>query len=96
MQQLEIYKTQNTFKLEAGVKLLAGEGVYELLTNEGFLDAWDALYNKCTWATVFQSRAFVTTWYHTYKQKYTPVLLIESNGSELTGLLPMVLLAYCR
>jgi hypothetical protein len=93
MQQLEIYKTQNTFKLEAGVKLLAGEGVYELLTNEGFLDAWDALYNKCTWATVFQSRAFVTTWYHTYKQKYTPVLLIESNGSELTGLLPMVLLA---
>ena len=66
-----------------------GEGAWRLLGKEAFLNEWDALYETCPWATVFQSRPFVTAWYHTYREVCFPVLLTQYEGGRLTGLLTL-------
>lgn len=64
----------------------------DLLGNESFLNEWRGLYKSCTWATAFQSAEFVTTWYDSYKEHYSPVLISERllNG-ELVGLITLAL-----
>jgi CelD/BcsL family acetyltransferase involved in cellulose biosynthesis len=56
----------------------------------GFAEAWDALYLQCPWATRFQSLEFVTTWYETYRERFSPVLVSKSNlDGMLIGALPL-------
>ena len=71
------------------VDLVIGENVLELLSDEKFLKDWDQLYHNCPWATVFQSKEFVSTWYNIYNKKYLPILVKAISGGELTGLLPL-------
>jgi hypothetical protein len=78
------------FPAEQGtVALLIGVQVFDLLPDVKFQQDWDALYGTCPWGTVFQSRAFVATWYHIYRSEYLPVLLTEHTGDQLTGLLSL-------
>jgi len=68
---------------------LVGEDVFRLLQDEHFLASWDALYETCPWATVFQSRAFVASWYQVYRQGNEPILVRAAQAGRLTGLLPL-------
>jgi CelD/BcsL family acetyltransferase involved in cellulose biosynthesis len=75
------------------ISLLTGEEVWTLLAKDSFQSAWDHLYASCPWATVFQSRAFVITWYQTYHQNYMPIVVLSEQDGQLTGLFTLALLA---
>jgi CelD/BcsL family acetyltransferase involved in cellulose biosynthesis len=68
------------------VELLVGEEVLNLLEEEAFQAGWDGLYHSCPWATVFQSRAFVATWYKLYHTDYQPIVLIGTGSNGMAGL----------
>jgi hypothetical protein len=68
-----------------------GDEAFALLSQEWFRTGWDALYRACPWATVFQSREFVTTWYRIFQQQYLPVLLWAGPPHHPTGLLTLAL-----
>ncbi|MHC2992000.1 hypothetical protein OB13_10520 [Pontibacter sp. HJ8] len=74
---------------KAGIELLVGEEVFKLLSDEEVLRGWDSLYQSCPWATAFQSKEFVATWYRTYRNEYLPILVKAEDESGLTGLLTM-------
>jgi hypothetical protein len=71
------------------IELLVGDQVLGLLTQPAFQQAWEALYRCCPWATVFQSPAFVTTWYQSYQAHYLPLVLRGMSAGRLTGLLTL-------
>lgn len=74
-------------------ELITGDDVMALLiTDSGFRQSWDLLFAACPWATVFQSRAFITAWYQAYREEHYPVLIKAVENGQLKGLLPMVLL----
>jgi CelD/BcsL family acetyltransferase involved in cellulose biosynthesis len=75
--------------LENKFTVLRGNRATSLFDNPQFSDSWDKLYDSCPWATVFQSRNFVTSWLNHFK-KYSPVLITDWNGISLTGLLILV------
>lgn len=85
-------KTTNTFfstNINSSIELLVGEEVLTLLEDTRFQSAWDHLCHICPWATVFQSRSFVTTWYGVYKKDFFPMLIKSENAGKLTGLLTL-------
>jgi hypothetical protein len=57
------------------IEMHAGDEVFELLAEKSIQLGWDTLYKLCPWATVFQSRLFVTTWYQIYGKEYEPILI---------------------
>ncbi|WP_162426747.1 GNAT family N-acetyltransferase [Pontibacter pudoricolor] len=73
------------------VELMVGKDVFELLNNEEFKTGWDTLYATCSWATVFQSREFVTAWYNIYQKEYLPILVRTESNGQLQGLLTLAL-----
>lgn len=75
---------------KATAELLMGPPVLKLLEDTRFLDEWGRLYTACPWATVFQSPAFVTTWYRVYGPGHLPILIKTENAGRLTGLLTLV------
>ncbi|MBD1397722.1 GNAT family N-acetyltransferase [Pontibacter sp. JH31] len=70
-------------------QLLSGEQVVDLLCNTNFMAKWDLLYEQCPWATVFQKREFVSSWYQHYTSRYLPILIHETTAGKLTGLLTL-------
>jgi hypothetical protein len=75
--------------LENRFTILQGTKATSLLDNPQFCDTWDKLFDSCPWATVFQSRNFVTSWLNYFKN-YSPVLITDWNGISLSGLLILV------
>ena len=75
-----------------GITLYTGTEVLDLLAEEGFQAEWDRLYEACSWATVFQSRAYVATWYRLYREKHLPILIESVEGNKLKGLLAVAAL----
>ena len=73
------------------VMLYTGDEARALFSKESFLSDWDALYDACPWATFFQSRIFVTTWYNVYRSKYLPIIVVAEYGGRLTGLLTLAI-----
>ena len=73
------------------VKILTGKEALTLIDEQSFQLQWDSLYTSCPWATVFQSSAFVYTWYQSYISTYTPVLAVYYHGEKLSGLLTLAL-----
>jgi CelD/BcsL family acetyltransferase involved in cellulose biosynthesis len=71
------------------IGLMSGKEVLEMLSDTAFQEAWDSLYAECSWATVFQSRDFVSTWYQLYTMNYLPIMVKASQQGKLTGLLTM-------
>lgn len=74
-----------------GITLFVGEEASDLLLFNSFLNAWDSLYQSCPWATVYQSRQFVATWYQTYDQTYTPIIVQNVTSGRLMGLLTLAM-----
>jgi CelD/BcsL family acetyltransferase involved in cellulose biosynthesis len=79
------------------VTLKAREDAFSQLADSTFRLAWENLYQKCPWATGFQSSRFVTVWYDIYRPQYTPVILscFDSDG-ELVGLLALAYATSCK
>ena len=69
--------------------IIVGNAVLELLQDEDFQSYWDNLYTSCSWATIFQSREFVTAWYQVYYQIYQPIIVIRHKHGKLTGVLAL-------
>ncbi|WP_205513259.1 GNAT family N-acetyltransferase [Longitalea arenae] len=80
------------FKNTYTIELLTGSAVIELLQKPEFQKSLDALFETCTWATVFQGRPYITAWYQVYCNKHLPVLVIAVENGQLAGVLPMALL----
>ncbi|MFD2247990.1 GNAT family N-acetyltransferase [Pontibacter ruber] len=80
---------EKTLVAGTSTKLLVGEEALQQLTDVCFQDNWDNLYRACSWGTVFQSRAYVTTWYQFYQKEYLTVLVKAEHEGELTGLLTL-------
>lgn len=74
------------------VEILEGSEALNLLTREEFLVQWDALYHVCPWATVFQSKEFVGTWFKLYQIKYRPIIVKATQNGKLNGLLTLAML----
>ena len=73
---------------KGSTELLMGPPVLKLLEDVSFMQEWNDLYNACPWATVFQSPAFVATWYNVYRG-YLPILVKTETDGKLTGLLTL-------
>lgn len=59
----------------------------KLVEDAEFGRKWEALYRRCSWASVFQSRDFILSWYDAYKGLYTLVVLTGHHpDGELAGL----------
>ncbi|MGV3503516.1 MAG: GNAT family N-acetyltransferase [Adhaeribacter sp.] len=71
------------------LEVVVGEKVIELLQKTSFQREWEELFNECSWATVFQSRAYVSTWYEIYQHTYPPVLVRLISAGRLEGLLTL-------
>ncbi len=64
------------------------ENAWYKLSSQNFLNCWGNLYSKCSWATSCQSPEFVCTWFDTYKNIYSPVIIdSENDEGVLLGLL---------
>ena len=71
--------------------MIVGEAVFELLEDKSFLAQWDALYQSCCWATPYQSKEYVRTWYRLYSDKYLPIVVKAQGTDTLEGLLTLAL-----
>lgn len=79
-------------KLDYNIEMVTGSAVSELLQDPSFKKSWSQLFESCPWATVFQTHAFITSWYHAYRETHFPILVKGVVNGQLKGLLPMVLL----
>lgn len=70
-------------------KTLVGKCAFDILEDEGFQKEWDALYESCSWATIFQKREFVHSWYRANIDSCTPILLTVYKQGTLIGLLAL-------
>jgi CelD/BcsL family acetyltransferase involved in cellulose biosynthesis len=61
------------------IEVLVGDEADRLIRDGKFREQWRRLYKFCPWRTIFQSEDFVVTWYETYKEKFTPVIVIGTN-----------------
>ncbi len=87
VQEIDIHQVEATAL--GFVRVLIGSAVYSQLENLSFQSAWDKLYAGCSWGTVFQSRAFVDTWYRVYKERQEPILIVAEHKGRLTGLVAL-------
>src|SRR3954453_16474917 len=71
------------------IEIVTGEKVQSLLSSIEFLNSWDELYNSCSWATVYQGKEFVSTWYKIYHNQYLPIVVKETKSGKLSGLLTL-------
>ncbi|MCR9014627.1 GNAT family N-acetyltransferase [Aquiflexum gelatinilyticum] len=56
-----------------------------LIINEDFLRAWDELHSFCPWATIFQSKDFVLTWFQCFTS-HEPTIICDWDGKSISGL----------
>jgi len=64
----------------------SGADALTLLGDNGFANRFAALYNACPWATSFQTIEYIRTWYESYKDAYSPLILIgEHYDGTLAG-----------
>jgi len=69
------------------IELSTGNAAKQLIEGTKFRKQWKKLYDKCPWGSVFQSADFVVTWYETYVNQYSPVIVAGINSEEeLVGL----------
>ncbi|MBD8490480.1 GNAT family N-acetyltransferase [Echinicola sp. CAU 1574] len=68
------------------MKLIKNKEAFTLLAQEDFLKAWDKLYSACPWATIFQSKDFVLSWFENYLDDYRPIILTDWDGNHMSGL----------
>ena len=73
------------------ITLAVGADAARLLGDGAFRAKWRDLYDRCPWATVFQTAAFLDPWFEIYGDRYRPVLAMGSRTeASLDGLLILV------
>jgi CelD/BcsL family acetyltransferase involved in cellulose biosynthesis len=74
------------------VEIFIGSEAEKLLENIEFCEDWRRLYGACPWGSVFQELDFVTTWYSSYRSRYTPVIVIGvTEDNEKAGLFTLAI-----
>ncbi|MCI0336806.1 MAG: GNAT family N-acetyltransferase [Acidobacteria bacterium] len=74
------------------IEIITGREAERMIENADFRRRWENLYGICPWGTVFQSEDFVATWYSTYRNQFTPVIVVgTNNGGELAGLFTLAI-----
>ncbi|AWW32526.1 hypothetical protein DN752_21555 [Echinicola strongylocentroti] len=71
------------------MKIHKGKDVLEIIKQPSFLQSWDRLARQCPWATVFQQKEFVLTWYELFDDQ-TPIIITDWNGDSMTGIFPLI------
>jgi hypothetical protein len=71
------------------IRILIGEEVLVFLSEKPVVSAWESLYQKCSWGTVFQSFNYISTWYQLYKATYQPILVIAQREEYIIGVLAL-------
>ena len=72
------------------IQILRDDDARRLLADDELSREWERLYHACPWGSVFQSPAFVRTWYEVYRSTHTPVLVLaRGEGKKLRGLLTL-------
>ncbi len=71
------------------LRTFVGDDVLNLVSDEAFEGSWQDLYKQCEWATVFQSPAFVATWYQVFYQEYLPIAVTYEVNGKLNGILTL-------
>ncbi|MBS1809161.1 MAG: GNAT family N-acetyltransferase [Acidobacteria bacterium] len=70
------------------IKLFRAEDARSWLQDGASGQQWDLLFQRCPWASPFQSRAFAATWYSIYAERYEPLIVTQvATDGELIGLL---------
>src|SRR4051794_34889390 len=73
------------------ITLVADAEAARLLRDPAFRSQWNSLYERCPWATVFQTPAFLDPWFEIYGDAHQPLLVIGRRSEEsLAGLLILV------
>ncbi|GAB3662523.1 hypothetical protein GCM10028791_37630 [Echinicola sediminis] len=73
------------------IELFIAEEAINKIGNGLNKDQWNTLVDDCSWATAFQRWEFVKTWYELYSTLYTPILVLEEEGHQLTGCFPLAM-----
>ncbi len=72
------------------IEVVKGGAADALRAADSFQAEWRLLSDRCIWATPFQSPAFARTWYHIYRLRFEPVLVVSRDPEgRLSGLLPL-------
>jgi CelD/BcsL family acetyltransferase involved in cellulose biosynthesis len=74
---------------QSNLEILVGQTALQALDDTYFTAQWEQLSNRCIWGTVFQSKAFVATWYNLYKNQFVPIIVRSFQNGELIGLLTL-------
>ena len=72
------------------MKIFQNIDASHLLSNSDFLNSWDSILKNCSWATIFQSKEFVTTWYSFYKE-FKPIIATDWDGIQMTGIFTLTM-----
>lgn len=75
---------------ENSVLIFQQDQAESLLNSPSFLKDWDLLLRECPWATVFQNRVFVRTWYESFSS-YPKIIVCDWNGEQMKGILTLTL-----
>lgn len=71
------------------VRVCVGAEAHALLESEPFMARWQALYERCPWATAGQHPEFARCWYRVFTARARPVLVFAEREHELSGLLAL-------
>ena len=78
-------------------EILEDGEVLRRLADDTFRQDWQSLYERCPWATGYQSLQYVTCWYQLYETRYRPIVLAASAADgRLVGVLALALDAHAR
>lgn len=75
------------------IEIIRGGAARDYLNNESCITAWNGLYQRCPWATVYQAAKFVRIWYSLYSDFWEPVLVVENGVDGPKGILALALSA---
>jgi CelD/BcsL family acetyltransferase involved in cellulose biosynthesis len=78
--------------MENKTTILVDEEAFHFLSDERLLQEWRALQSECPWATAYQAPVFIKTWYETYRNQFTPVIVFRlGDDRRLDGLLTLAI-----
>ncbi|MBD8490481.1 GNAT family N-acetyltransferase [Echinicola sp. CAU 1574] len=81
------YIFSNKTSIEHQPQVYIQDNACSLLNDNIFQEKWDKLYEDCEWATVFQKKEFILTWYQVNANEYSPIIVFLIQDDKLLGLL---------
>ncbi len=76
----------------ASITILRANAATTWLNDQANARRWTELFDRCPWATAFQSHGFVGAFYAAYAERFTPLLIVRDNAAgELDGLFPLAI-----